>query len=378
MSFRSPRIVIVGGGLAALETVLALHDLGEGELIQTVVTPGTTFRLRPHEVERPFGLPVPRPLDLASFLHDHGVRLHSGEVVAVDPHGRRVVCADGTDEPYDVLVLAHGAVPRARLPGAATFGLPGPPSFDEILDGARRGTIASIAFTLAQGTSWPLPLYELALLTAHDPQVREHAPALHVETGELAPLDLFGTPCARAVGAMLEEAGVGWFGAGDEPPSAAARVTLPVLEPRALRGVPVAPDGFLPVDAWCRVRGLNAVYGVGDATSMQIKQGGLSSQQAVVAARHIAAESGADVRPQPMHAVLRGRLVTGTRERFLRRDLETHRSTQRETPLWRPATKVPSAYLAPWLAAHHGDTEPRVAGPGEPGIEVTPPAASRH
>lgn len=358
MRSSSSNVVVVGGGLAALETVLALHDLGEGTIPQTVVATSTSFRLRPHEVERPFGRPVPRPLDLPAFLHDHAVGFRHAEAVAVDPHGRRVRCADGAEIDFDVLVLAQGARAVAPAGDACVFGLPGPPSFADVLADARRGEVGSLAFTLDPATTWPLPLYELALLTAADDQVRAAGVSVHIDTPELTPLGIFGPPGAEAVTRLLDDAGIGWFGAGRSGPPADARVTLPVLVPRPLEGLPVAPDGFLPLDAWCRVRGVNSIYGVGDATSMAVKQGGLSCEQALVAARHIAAEAGAPVRPQPMHAVLRGRLVTGEREHFLRRDLETHRSAARESPLWQPATKVASSYLAPWLAAHHGDVEP--------------------
>ena len=56
----------------------------------------------------------------------------------------------------------------------------------------------------------------------------------------------------------------------------------------------------------------------------------------------------ASLDPQP---VLRGRLLTGRRDHFLRRDLDEFRGEATQEPLWWPPAKVSSRYLAPYLAA---------------------------
>src|SRR5215212_4595510 len=50
------RILIVGGGVAALETLLALRDLAEDRVALTLVAPEAAFTYRPMRVAEPFAL----------------------------------------------------------------------------------------------------------------------------------------------------------------------------------------------------------------------------------------------------------------------------------------------------------------------------------
>jgi sulfide:quinone oxidoreductase len=99
------------------------------------------------------------------------------------------------------------------------------------------------------------------------------------------------------------------------------------------------------------VPGAPDVYAVGDATTFPIKQGGLACQQADAAAESIAAAVGAPVEPSPFRPVLRGKLMTGGRDRFLRRRLvgEQDAGDVSEQPLWWPPSKIAGRYLAPYL-----------------------------
>ncbi len=90
-------------------------------------------------------------------------------------------------------------------------------------------------------------------------------------------------------------------------------VTVPVLDGPALEGVPADARGFIPVDAYARVRGLERVYAIGDAADLLVKQGGLACQQADVAAASIAHALGAGPPAEPLQPVLRGRLLTAMR-----------------------------------------------------------------
>ena len=119
----------------------------------------------------------------------------------------------------------------------------------------------------------------------------------------------------------------------------------------AIPGVPADGGGFIPVDAHGRVAGLEGVYAAGDGTAFPIKQGGLATQQADAVAETIAAAAGAPVEPQPFEPVLRGVLLTGGDNRFMRSgvargqaepDVATH-------ALWWPPAKIASRYLAPFL-----------------------------
>jgi sulfide:quinone oxidoreductase len=52
-------------------------------------------------------------------------------------------------------------------------------------------------------------------------------------------------------------------------------------------------------------------------TQFPLKQGGIATQQADVAAASIAAHAGADIEPHPFRPVLRGLLLTGMTPRYL-------------------------------------------------------------
>ena len=85
------RVIIVGGGVAALETVLALADLGRDQTDVTVIAPNTEFVYRPMVVCEPFAQGAARHYPLAPIVHDAGATLLYGELDWIDPVGQQVV-----------------------------------------------------------------------------------------------------------------------------------------------------------------------------------------------------------------------------------------------------------------------------------------------
>src|ERR1700757_1514630 len=81
---RRPRVIIAGGGVAALEALIALRDLLDGFVGIDVIAPGTEFVYRPTSVAEPFGLTEPRRFPLAQIAADHGASLHRGALEAVN------------------------------------------------------------------------------------------------------------------------------------------------------------------------------------------------------------------------------------------------------------------------------------------------------
>ena len=126
-------------------------------------------------------------------------------------------------------------------------------------------------------------------------------------------------------------------------------VALPGLLGRPLPGVPHDAGGFVAVDEFCRVAGLEDVFAVGDMTARPLKQGGLAAQQADVAAAAIAAAHGEPVEVVPYEPVLRAMLITGDGPRYLRHPRLPYGTT--EAPWW-PAHKIAGRHLGPYLAAH--------------------------
>jgi sulfide:quinone oxidoreductase len=306
---RSPRVVVAGGGMAALELVLALRELA-GDIEITVVAPERDFVLRPLLVAEPLGAGAGLRRPLQSIADDVGFRLVPATVAAVDGDRRQVVLRSGGTLPYDMVVLAPGATRMPAFKDAIHIGDPDAPrALAELRDQIGRGVVSSVAFVAPTLTGWLLPLYEAALLTAAvDDRV-----LVSLTTPEAAPLALFGAEASSAVADALLVAGVEFAGGGRTPTLDAERlVTLPRVHGPRIAGVPVVGvHRLIPVDAYGRVEGLSDAYAIGDATAYPIKQGGLACQQADVAARHIAAALGAAIVPQPFDPVLHATLITG-------------------------------------------------------------------
>jgi sulfide:quinone oxidoreductase len=187
----------------------------------------------------------------------------------------------------------------------------------------------------------------------------------HLVTPEHRPLGIFGPAASDAVAELLEAAGIEFIGSayasvgqkvvtidpGGRSLDVDRIVSLPTLEGRGIPGVPADPGGFIPVDDHGRVVGLEGVYAAGDGTAFPIKQGGLATQQADAVAEAIAEEVGALDAAEPFRPVLRGMLLTGGEERFLRHDVaggdgDGDATTQ---ALWWPPSKIAGRYLAPYL-----------------------------
>jgi sulfide:quinone oxidoreductase len=393
-----PRIVIAGGGVAAIEALLALrHIIGEQVAI-TLLAPERSFVHRPSSVAGPFGLGGRAPLDLARIAEDQRAELQRGALERVDAD-RRVVVGDGEELPYDRLIVAVGAVPKPAVAGAITFA--GPAQAAEVaalLDRAERRELRRLVFAVPAESTWSLPIYELAIMAAVDLRDRGVTDAtLGVVTPEPEPLRLFGAAAGEALREMLGARGISlWTGMRpiavrdgllDVEPGPALRadavVSVPALFGPGLAGLPSDARGFIPVDAHGRVSGTEGVYAAGDATTFPVKQGGLATQQADAVAEAVAADLGVLSDPAPFRPVLRGLLLTGGAPVYLRAELTgprepTARRLRGEVSgraLWWPPGKVAGRYLAPYL----GDARPTDLGaePLQDRAAAGPSAADR-
>jgi sulfide:quinone oxidoreductase len=358
------RIVIAGGGVGAIEALLALRDLGEGAFDVVLVAPDDRLVIKAMTTAEPFAVGRSDMGALGDIAAELGAEWHRASLTAVDPEERVVHLSDNQDLRYDVLILAPGARRRAAFPTGITFGLGDPLALNGLLADLEGGYTRSVAFVVPDGITWSLPLYELALMTAAQVRDMGQAPRLVLVTPEPHPLAIFGTEASEAVAELFAEAGIELYcGAdaavgrdrvlllGDDEEIQAERVvSLPRLEGPRVPGVPADAEGFIPVDGFARVVGLEGVYAIGDAADLPVKQGGLACQQADVAAAHIARAAGAEVGAEPLVPVLRGKLLTGRASRFLRREFGAAEGRQDTEPLWWPPAKVVGRYLGPWLA----------------------------
>jgi sulfide:quinone oxidoreductase len=385
------QVIIVGGGVAGLEALLALRALAGDRVALTLVSEHDSFVDRPMTVAEPFGFGPAAHYSLPEITAEFGAEFIRATVAGVDAADHRVSCADGPDLVFEALILAPGARLRAPFPDAITFGLEGSgQAIGEMLDRLRSGEAHSVAFVAPTMTGWLLPLYELALMTARE-VARSNAGRieLRVLTPEDRPLALFGGQGSQSVGRLMAAVGVDFihaafakgpdgfltYGAlGESAPDYV--VTLPLLEGPGLAGVPgTQPHGFVPVDEYGRVTGFPDVYAAGDAVDFPVKQGGLAAQQADTVAEHIAARYGARVEPAPFQPALRGMLFTGGEPRFMRSAVPGADPGVPEAsyPLWWPPTKVAGRYLAPYLFGRGGEDrfDPRPEGFTDVDIPLT-------
>ena len=379
------RVVIAGGGVAALETMLALHALAPHRLELTLLTGDRYFVYRPVTVAEAFDRAEARAYQVAAIAAEHGASLVADSLSEVDPERRTVLTGAGARIDFDHLVVATGAKLREPLRGALTFrGREDVPALRDLLAELVAGTVGSVALTLPSERVWPLPLYELALMTAG--HLREHGAgeaAVSVVTPEEQPLELFGPAASRAIEALLTSQAIA-LRTGALPKTVHPGtlvltgggvmfvdrvVTVPVPEGPALAGLPHDQHGFVPVDRHGRVKDVERVYAAGDVTTFPLKQGGLAAQQGDAVAETIAAELGVPLTPHPFRPVLRGLLMTGGAPLYLR--AEPHRlegdasvavdvagapqlgreSAATGQPLWWPPSKIAGRYLAPYLSS---------------------------
>jgi sulfide:quinone oxidoreductase len=367
----SLKVVIAGGGIGALEGALALRDLAGERVTITLIAAEDDFVYRPSRVLEPFAGPASRRYPLVDLASDIGVELHRDTVTRVDPGARVVRTTGGAEHSYDALLLAVGARPQVGLEYALTLD---DRRLDEQLQGlvqdVEGGYAERLAFVAPSRMPWPLPLYELALLTARRASAMGQAVAITLATPEPAPLAAFGGVVSARIAQLLYTAGIETimdaecaspepnyleFGPGGEIFAFDRVVAMPELHGPALAGLPCQDTyGFIPVDAFCRVAGVENVFAAGDATNLPVKHGGLAAQQADVAAAVIAELAGAPVTPWPLAPKLHGVLLGAELPLYLSADMGGAHSSVGNNPRWSPASKVDARYLSPYLKGRDG------------------------
>lgn len=379
-------VTILGGGVAAIEALLAVRELTGNFVGVTLVSPGADFLYAPVTVAEPFERGEARAYPLSELVAQAGGKLLRDSVATVAPGERVVVTGGGRRIAYDHLIVAVGAIARNPLPGALAFrGRADVPALRELLEDLVARRARSVAFTLPSERMWALPLYELALMTAS--HLRERGADAEVEVSLVTPeeeaLELFGPDAAGAIEPMLAARRIR-LRTSSKPAAVRRRtlvlaggaemhadrvITMPRLEGPRLPGLPHDEQGFIPVDGHGRVIGLEDVYAAGDATAFPLKQGGLAAQQADAVAEAIAAKLGLPVTPAPFRPVLRGLLITGGAPLYLRAEPQRlprrttiaidatpsradprHASAAAGQALWWPPAKIAGRYLAPFLA----------------------------
>lgn len=366
-------ILIAGGGVAALETLLALHErIGTSRRI-TLLAPHTEFHYRPLTA---YGglVPGPRaPIDLPSVASEHGATFVHDQLTVVRPERSEATTPNGLRITYEALVVAIGAVAINPFPGAVTLGLPREEAaFEAFVQRVRKGTLERVVVVVPPRLAWTLPAYEAALMLRHaspSPSMR-----ITVTTPETMPMERFGSEIATAVHERLRDRriqfcpetfpvtvadGELWLRSqglvAADAVVALARPGGPIVS-----GLPIDPQGFIPIDDAGRVIGTSGIWAAGDASAHATKQGGFALQQAEAASADIVATlggppAGETVVPPPL--VMRAALLDGDRVLYLRAE---HREDQWHgvaswDPLWEPPGKIAGGRLTDYLAKREAE-----------------------
>ncbi|HZE15844.1 MAG TPA: FAD-dependent oxidoreductase, partial [Mycobacterium sp.] len=278
----SLRVVIAGAGFAALETLLALRAIGGRDPQVALVAPGQAFTYRPAATAEAFDASRPRVYDLRAISVDLGACYHRARLEAVSSRKRHVRLSSGRQLSFDFLVLGVGARATASIPGAEMFR-------DQrdvrlvcsLLREVQTGAVQRVVFALPAGPSWPVPLYELALLLAARAAEHSQRVSISIVGPEPAPLAVFGEKASQLVSNLLGSREISFVG-GVSPShvrrdgSLALRsggvvradrvISTPQLRGPRITGVPADRWGFVPIDASGRVQTLPQVYAAGDMT----------------------------------------------------------------------------------------------------------------
>jgi sulfide:quinone oxidoreductase len=366
------RVVICGGGIAAVEGLLRLRALAGKAVDVELVAPNEELVYRPLAVREPFAFGPPRRYPLRRIVRDTGAEWTRDTLAWVDRDEQVVHTGERREVSYDALLIAVGAKQAEPYEHVGTFH---DSLADEVFHGVVQdielGYTRSLAFIQPVGPVWPLPLYELALMTAeraYSMDVRDLE--LTLVTPEPRPLAVFGTAVGDAVSDRLAQAGIKVYCESLAKVPASGRL---LIEPQGVElhpgrmltmpriagpGIPGLPGGgahgFLPIDKHCRVPGGGGrVFAAGDVANYPIKHGGLGAQMADAAASGIAVLAGVLDKASMFNPVIRGKLLTGAEPVYMSAHPVGGGSFASEVfdkPPWPPDEKVVAEELGPYLA----------------------------
>jgi sulfide:quinone oxidoreductase len=336
----------------------------------TVVAPNDELVYRPLAVREPFAFRSARRYRLRQLAGDTDAEWVKDTLEWVDPQGQKIHTGAGQALPYDALLVAIGARKEAVYEHATAFDdAEADATFEGIVQDIEGGYTKELALLVPEGPTWPLPVYELALMTAERARgMGMDDLQVSVVTPEPAPLSAFGDAASEALSERLELSNITLYPSATAEVPAAGHVvvqpqglelqpdrivSIPRVTGQHVRGLP-EEHGFIPIDNACRIPGAgDQAFAAGDATNFQVKHGGLGAQQADVAAAGIARLLGVAAEPAALEPVIRGILLTGKEPLYLTARLVGARGFESEVsdqPSWDPPEKVAAEELGPYLA----------------------------
>jgi NADH dehydrogenase FAD-containing subunit len=321
-----PRVLVLGGGFAGLETAfmlrMRLHDAVELSL----VSDRDTFLFKPNTIYIPFGAsPESLLIPLDKPLHRRHIDFHNAAVAEVGVEAKRVTLADGTVLPYDFLVLATGATMRPQeVPGlaehASTIWTPQEmlglrARVEDMRARALAGEHQHVLFLVPPNNKCSGPLYEIVFMLEtwlRRERVRDRI-SITWSTYEQSFIQAFGPRLHEVVTAEFAERGID--GHTGEVVAEVRDGTVvyadgstrhfdhlvsfpPYVSALAVPGLTADDRGFVAADLATRQAiGHPDVYVPGDSGDFPVKQAFLAFLQADAVADHI----GARVDGRPFH-----------------------------------------------------------------------------
>jgi sulfide:quinone oxidoreductase len=365
------RVVICGGGVAAVEGLLRLRRLAGDRARVKLVAPNRHLVYRPLALAEPFGFGAVLRYPLKRIASDTEAEWLRDSLSGLDVPAKQVLTRAGEKLDYDALLLAVGArLSPASEHVTTLMDADAQAVFEEVVRQIDDGNCRSVGFILPEGPVWPLPLYEFALMTAE--RARRHGAenlALAFITSEPEPLEAFGPPTNAVMRQRFLAAGIQLFTKAVayvpdphhlivQPQGVELQldriVSMPLITGPGIHGpVGTGARGFIPIDGHCAVPGTNGrVFAAGDVTAFPIKHGGLGAQQADIAAAGIARLAGADVEVATYEPVLRGKLLTGKAPLYFSGRLTSSHTLDAdvyERPPWPSDDKIVAEELGPYL-----------------------------
>src|SRR5215203_1625366 len=203
-------MVIAGGGVAGLEALLALRAMAGERARLTLVAPDPDFVYKPLAIAEPFSLGHAHRVPLTRFAEEAQAELVIDALEEVDDGFGRARLAGGATVHYDHLIVAAGGRPVAGVEGATTWWPGGDPEvYGGLLRDLEEGYAKRLAIVVPPGAVWPLPAYELAVMTAGEAAAMgQDDVEVTVVTPERRPLSLFGDRASDAVADELAAAGI--------------------------------------------------------------------------------------------------------------------------------------------------------------------------
>jgi sulfide:quinone oxidoreductase len=327
-----PRVLVLGGGFAALESAFLLRMRLRDRVDIELVSDNGEFVFRPNSIYVPFGAkPESLLVDLRKPLRRRGIGFRQETVLEVDPDARRVGLADGSKLGYDKLVIATGADTAAsEVPGlaenAATIWttetmLGVRERFERVRERAKAGQRSRVLFLVPPNNKCSGPLYEMVLMFEtwlRREQARDHV-SITWSTFEGSYIQAFGSRLHELVGSEFAERGI--EGHTSERVSVVREDEVvyedgstrsydeliafpPYVSAVSYGSLPSDDRGFINTELGTRqVVGHEEIYAPGDAGDFPVKQAFLAFLQADTVAEHIAAEVMATEFEQPFDPI---------------------------------------------------------------------------